>query len=174
MNVSEVNKRAKALGLQPGKLEKIDVIHAIQNKEGNSPCFQTGLESCDQFNCCWRNDCLSVSNTEHKKRSSREAFQNTIKAELRDFNHKIEDLKMKASTMVGKRKTEALDDIKQLEQKCEKEIKQKIHKLTETSDDIWQSTKRSIENSWKDIKKSSKETFSKFGGSKPKDPKTTF
>jgi len=58
MNMQEVKEKARKLDLHPGKMKKADLIHTIQSKEGNIPCFQTGIESCDQTDCCWRKDCL--------------------------------------------------------------------------------------------------------------------
>ena len=59
MTVKDVKTKAKEMGLQLGsKMKKTDMIRSIQVAEGNSPCFQTGLTSCDQKNCCWRSDCL--------------------------------------------------------------------------------------------------------------------
>jgi len=58
MNMQEVREKAKLLDLKYGKMKKADLIHAIQAKEGNTPCFQRGVNSCDQTDCCWRADCL--------------------------------------------------------------------------------------------------------------------
>jgi hypothetical protein len=58
MKMTDVRRKAKDLGIKPGKLRKADLIHTIQAKEGNSQCYQTGLDSCDQVNCCWKSDCL--------------------------------------------------------------------------------------------------------------------
>jgi hypothetical protein len=165
MQLAEVRKRAEALGLKPGTTGKVDLIHAIQKKEGNSPCFQTGLDSCDQSDCCWRSDCLPGSSTENK----RAVYLRKIKAELKGFNDKIDTLKARAKSMAGKRKTEALEDIKRLEKKFEDEIKLKIQDLTGVSEEMWQSTKKGIEASWKELKKASQETLSRFGSPKPKD-----
>lgn len=169
MHMSEVKTRAEKLGLKPGRMGKADLIHAIQNREGNSPCFQTGLDSCDQFNCCWRGDCLPAGRTENKRGGKREAFLNKIKIELHEFNDKIDSLKMRANTMAGKKKTEALKEIKRLEKKCEEEIMQKMHEVTATSEDIWQSTRKSIESSWKELKKACGETLARSGSTKPQD-----
>ena len=169
MHMTEIKKRAEELGLKPGRMGKSDLIHAIQNREGNSPCFQTGRDSCDQFNCCWRGDCLPGGRNVEQKGGKREAFLNKIKVELLEFNDKIDSLKLKANTMVGKKKTEALQDIKRLEKRCEKEIIQKLQTLTVTSEDIWQSTRKSLESSWKELKKASGETLSRIGSKNPKD-----
>ena len=49
---------AKKQGIKPGRLKKQDLVRAIQLGEGNLPCFQSAVESCDQQDCCWRSDCL--------------------------------------------------------------------------------------------------------------------
>ena len=58
MKMAEVRERAKKLGIKTARAKKVDLVRAIQKAEGNIPCFQTGLTDCDQFNCCWRDDCL--------------------------------------------------------------------------------------------------------------------
>lgn len=59
MNLQEIREIAKLLGVTPGKLKKADLIHKIQDREGNFPCFGTAEQGfCDQEDCCWRNDCL--------------------------------------------------------------------------------------------------------------------
>jgi hypothetical protein len=58
MKMQEVRKKAKPLGLKTGGMKKVDLIRAIQSEEGCTPCFQTKVSSCEQTNCCWRDDCL--------------------------------------------------------------------------------------------------------------------
>jgi hypothetical protein len=58
MKMTDVKKKAMTLGIKPGKMRKTDLIRTIQINEGNSPCFQTGIASCDQNDCCWRTDCV--------------------------------------------------------------------------------------------------------------------
>jgi hypothetical protein len=58
MKMTDVQKKARALGIKPGKLRKADLIRTIQAAEGNSQCYQSGLENCDQADCCWRSDCI--------------------------------------------------------------------------------------------------------------------
>jgi hypothetical protein len=57
MKMQEVREKAKTLGLKTGGMKKIDLILAIQSKEGNTPCFKTEVNDCDQTDCCWRSDC---------------------------------------------------------------------------------------------------------------------
>ncbi|OGQ97753.1 MAG: hypothetical protein A2521_02305 [Deltaproteobacteria bacterium RIFOXYD12_FULL_57_12] len=59
MLMKEIKKKARELGLQPGRSNKTEMIRAIQTQEGNSPCFQTAQNFCDQQQCCWQNDCLA-------------------------------------------------------------------------------------------------------------------
>ena len=166
MKMMEVKEKAKRLGLKPGKMKKVDLIHAIQSKEGNFPCFLTGLDSCNQFDCCWRSDCLPAKTMQKDEANKRETYLKKVKVELKEFNSKIDGLKEKAKTMVGKSKAEALEGIKRLEKKCEEEIKQKMHELTEAGEDIWQPLKKRIDSSWKDLRKAFKKTLSRFGSMK--------
>jgi len=60
MTVKEIREKAKEMGVKPGRLNKTQLIRAIQTQEGNYPCFQTALDTCDQEACCWREDCLTM------------------------------------------------------------------------------------------------------------------
>lgn len=48
------------MGIKTSKMKKAEMIRSIQTSEGNHPCFQTADNTCDQDDCCWRNDCLST------------------------------------------------------------------------------------------------------------------
>jgi len=62
MNLQEIRKIAKKQGIKPGKLTKLKLIRSIQNREGNFECFATALDGiCDQFGCCWREDCFRMA-----------------------------------------------------------------------------------------------------------------
>jgi len=161
MKMQEVQEKARMLGLNPGKMKKADLIHAIQSKEGNFPCFGTAKDFCDQTECCWRSDCLPEKSAGKMEISERGAYLEKVKAELEEFNKKIGDLKEKAKKKVGKAKTEALEEIKMLEKKSEEGIKLKMHKLAEASEDVWKTTKKGIDNSWKDLRAAVKKTMSK-------------
>jgi hypothetical protein len=58
MKMDEVKKRAKALGINPLRMRKADLIRAIQQTEGNKPCYGAGDATCPYTDCCWREDCL--------------------------------------------------------------------------------------------------------------------
>jgi hypothetical protein len=59
MKMQEVREKAKALGLKKTfGLSKVELIRQIQRAEGNFDCFGTAKDFCDQFRCCFREDCL--------------------------------------------------------------------------------------------------------------------
>jgi len=57
MNMNSIRARAKKMAIDPGSMDKKGLIRAIQEREGNVPCFKTELSACDQQDCCWRSDC---------------------------------------------------------------------------------------------------------------------
>lgn len=58
MNTQEVKQIAKKLGVQSAKMNKSELIRAIQTAEGNTPCFGIGnATECGQLTCLWREIC---------------------------------------------------------------------------------------------------------------------
>ncbi len=60
MRLGEVRKKAKSLGIEPGKMDKTKLIRAIQSAEGNTPCFGTSDGSCPHTDCCFMKDCMKM------------------------------------------------------------------------------------------------------------------
>ncbi len=60
MKMSEVKQKAKSLGINPGKLKKMDLIHAIQTAEGCTNCFGNSNGHCQSLDCCFMHDCLKI------------------------------------------------------------------------------------------------------------------
>ncbi|MEJ2688377.1 MAG: SAP domain-containing protein [Deltaproteobacteria bacterium] len=58
MKIGEIQKKAKSMGISPARMKKIDLVRAIQQKEGYFACFQTGKLDCAQSDCSWRSDCI--------------------------------------------------------------------------------------------------------------------
>lgn len=58
MKISNIQKKAKSLGIKAGKMSKVDLIRAIQKAEGNFDCFGTATDYCDQLSCAWRDTCV--------------------------------------------------------------------------------------------------------------------
>ena len=58
MKVQEIREMAQSMEIAPGKMRKSDLVRAIQEKEGNSTCFDTGCSAgCGQQQCLWMADC---------------------------------------------------------------------------------------------------------------------
>lgn len=58
MNLNEVKAIAKQRGIKCGKMNKTELIRAIQQQEGNTACCNTGqADSCGQEHCLWQDDC---------------------------------------------------------------------------------------------------------------------
>jgi hypothetical protein len=48
----------RKVGINIYRKTKSELIHMIQEKEGNSPCYKGSYSSvCGQRDCCWFNDC---------------------------------------------------------------------------------------------------------------------
>lgn len=56
MTIKEIRGLACGLGLKNyHQLRKADLIRAIQEREGNSPCYQS-FSDCRQHDCLWLSD----------------------------------------------------------------------------------------------------------------------
>jgi DNA-binding IscR family transcriptional regulator len=63
MNINEVRKIAKGMDINTYRMNKPDIIRAVQRSENNIECFGTArIEYCNEDTCLWRNDCLSINN----------------------------------------------------------------------------------------------------------------
>jgi len=60
INMPEIRMKAMALGLTPGKMQKTELIHAIQVAEGCTPCFGKSGGGCPYTDCCFMKDCLKI------------------------------------------------------------------------------------------------------------------
>jgi len=60
LTMTEIRIKGKGLGINPGKMNKVELIRTIQAAEGYSPCYGRSNGQCPQTNCCWRADCLKV------------------------------------------------------------------------------------------------------------------
>jgi hypothetical protein len=57
MTLTQIRDKARSLGVKNySRLRKTELIRAIQEKEGNSPCYQT-FSDCRQHDCLWMPDC---------------------------------------------------------------------------------------------------------------------
>jgi hypothetical protein len=60
MTMAEIRQKAISLGIQPGQMNKAELIHSIQRAEGNTSCFGTSNGQCPYTDCCFMADCLKV------------------------------------------------------------------------------------------------------------------
>jgi len=62
VKVEQIRTIAKSMGVNPGKLNKAELIKSIQSAEGNVECFSSTVDGeCDQVNCLWREDCFDAA-----------------------------------------------------------------------------------------------------------------
>lgn len=62
MKLDEIRVIAQKRGIKAGKLNKTQLIRAIQRDEGNHECFATDVGgTCDQSACLWRGDCSTTA-----------------------------------------------------------------------------------------------------------------
>jgi len=58
MKLQEIKEIAQRMEIAPKKMTKVELIRAIQKKEENIQCFETGkATTCGQVNCTWMSDC---------------------------------------------------------------------------------------------------------------------
>jgi hypothetical protein len=61
MRIQEIREIEKKSGVRAGKLDKRELVRAIQKAEGNNDCFATPyVRECNQMNCLWREDCMKA------------------------------------------------------------------------------------------------------------------
>ncbi len=60
LTLIQIKEKAKYLNIDPGKMKKAELIHAIQRAEGNNPCFGTAKGFCQYTECCFISDCVKT------------------------------------------------------------------------------------------------------------------
>ncbi|OGR17272.1 MAG: hypothetical protein A3K53_05040 [Deltaproteobacteria bacterium RIFOXYB2_FULL_66_7] len=59
MKIQKIRSIAKEMGVKSSRISKGEMIRAIQEAEGNFPCFGTARDGfCDREDCMWKADCL--------------------------------------------------------------------------------------------------------------------
>ncbi len=61
MTMPEIKKKAKTLGITPGKMNKPDLIRTIQQAENCTPCFGSSNGQCQYTDCCFMQDCYKTN-----------------------------------------------------------------------------------------------------------------
>lgn len=60
MQIGDIRDKARLLGIVPGKMKKVDLIHSIQAAEGCAQCFGRSNGQCVYTDCCFMPDCLKT------------------------------------------------------------------------------------------------------------------
>lgn len=60
MTMNEIKQKAKNLGVNPGKMVRVDLIHSIQMAEHCTPCYGKSNGQCPYTGCCFMPDCLKL------------------------------------------------------------------------------------------------------------------
>jgi len=60
IKMPELRRKAKALGIEPGQMEKVELIQEIQKAQNNTPCFGTSDGQCESTDCCFMQDCFNT------------------------------------------------------------------------------------------------------------------
>ena len=61
MTMPELRIKAADLGVMAKKMKKAELIYAIQQAEGHTPCFGNSNGLCQYTECCFMKDCLKIS-----------------------------------------------------------------------------------------------------------------
>ncbi len=58
MKLAEIKEVAARKGVKVGKMNKAELIRAVQAAEGNPACYCSGRAAhCGEADCLWREDC---------------------------------------------------------------------------------------------------------------------
>lgn len=59
VTMKDIRQKAKDMGLSiSARMKKVEAVRLIQEREGNTPCYMTGVsQQCGQDACSFRNDC---------------------------------------------------------------------------------------------------------------------
>lgn len=63
MKFQDIRKMAKDMDISTYRMNKIDVIRAIQQAENNIDCYGTDrVDTCQEHACLWRSECENLNN----------------------------------------------------------------------------------------------------------------
>ncbi len=90
-NMSEIIKKARAVGIDPGKMKKAELVRSIQAAEDCTPCFGASDGQCAHTDCCFMLDCFKNSLTEHAQ------TERHLKQQIDELTAANEQLQQKTS-----------------------------------------------------------------------------
>jgi DNA repair exonuclease SbcCD ATPase subunit len=132
MNMTEIIKKAKTIGIDPERMEKAELIRSIQTAEGCTACFGTLGEQCAYAECCFMQDCFKISLAEHKQ------TEEHLKRQIGELTAANEQLQQEITE-----RQQAEDDMEQYCNRLGQRIEEQTIELTSANDKLQhQTTKR--------------------------------
>ncbi len=66
MNLQEIMEKAKTLDIDTDRMNRLEVIRAIQQAQDKICCYGTEwVDYCGDAPCLWRNDCFELNHQRH-------------------------------------------------------------------------------------------------------------
>ncbi|MDD5411512.1 MAG: coiled coil domain-containing protein [Methylobacter sp.] len=93
--------------------------------------------------------------------SKKEAYQDKIDAQLREWSAKIDELNAKANKATAEVKIEYYEQIEELRSK-QANAQTKLQALRNSGEQAWEELKPGLEQAWDDLKTSVEKAISKF------------
>ena len=59
--ITRIRKQAEELGIRPGEKAEVELVRAIQEAQGNIPCFGRTSRECPDTQCRFRSECLKAA-----------------------------------------------------------------------------------------------------------------
>jgi hypothetical protein len=56
----DIEEMARQCGINTENMDKVEMVRAIQQTQGNEPCYGTSDGQCDHSDCCFMADCLQM------------------------------------------------------------------------------------------------------------------
>lgn len=60
MNMTEIRRKARQVGVAPKKMKKLELVRTIQKREGFPDCYGRSAGHCTNEACCFRSDCIRI------------------------------------------------------------------------------------------------------------------
>lgn len=131
MNMTEIIKKAKTVGVDPGKMKKAELIRSIQTAEGSSPCFGTSDGQCAYAECCFIRDCFKSSLVERKQ------TEEHLEQQIGDLTVENEQLQQE---ITERQQTEMEDELEQYCSRIEQRIEEQSIELATINNEFQRQT----------------------------------
>jgi len=93
--------------------------------------------------------------------NSKQAYQEKLDAQMREWNAKFEELKAKADQAKAEAKIEYYERIEELRSKQEVALR-KLQEFGDSGEQAWEDLKPGLEHAWNDLKTSVEKAISRF------------